>query len=81
MSVSLKTDLALLGRYVFSFTLIAFGAWGLSHERAARVTDPHAIVLGIGLLLVPFFPGAFAAGASKAGTAIVEVWRSYKAVK
>ena len=83
--MSLETNLALLGRYVFSIALIGYGGWGLATETidkvAPKVTDPHAIVLGVGLLLVPFFPGAFAAGAEKVGTAITGVWRGYKGVK
>lgn len=73
----LQSDLALAGRYVFSLALIGYGGWGLARETAPKVTDPHAIVLGIGLLLVPFFPGAFASSAEK----IVGVWRDYKGVK
>lgn len=79
--MSIRDDLALVGRYVVAFALIGYGAWGLTLETRAkmapRVTDPHAIVLGLGLTVLPFLPGWFAAGAAK----VLEVWRGYKAVK
>lgn len=48
--------------------VMAAGGWGLLHEQAPKVTDPHAIAVGIGLLLV--VPGQLASGITTVGAAL-----------
>ena len=77
MSETTRT-LAGLGRYAFAFALIGFGCWGVSHETAPKLTDPHVLMIGVGLLIVPFFPGAFAGAVEKVGAALAQAWKAKK---
>lgn len=78
--MSLRQSINMLLLYLFAFLLLGFGAYGLVQENGAtKVTDPHAIIFAVGLLLLPFFPRVFAAAVKQVGTSIAEAWKAHNA--
>lgn len=73
-----QKDVGTVALYLFALALIVFGAYGLYRETAPRVTDVHAIILAVGLLLLPFFPARFAAAVKQVGGAVAEAWKAKK---
>jgi len=72
-----KDSLRLLLRYAFCVALIGFGFFGIYQEKfVTKVTDPHAILVAIGLLLMPFFPREIAGAIKQVGSAIAEAWKA-----
>lgn len=65
-----------IGRYLLSLGLIGYGAVTLYGEKAPKVTDPHAILIGLGLLILPDIPMVIANGIKTIATPIVEAWRA-----
>lgn len=61
-------ELSKAGVTVLGLAFIAFGGWGVAHEQSTKLTDVHAIAIGVGLLLV--VPGQLASGIITVGSAI-----------
>lgn len=77
--MSLRQSINMLLLYAFALGLVGFGCYGLSREHDPRATDPHAIIVAVGLLLLPFFPKVFAASVKQVGSAIAEAWKARNA--
>ena len=53
---------------LLGLAVMVVGGWGLLREHEPRVTDPHAIAVAVGLLLV--VPGQLASGIMTVGSAL-----------
>ena len=72
----IKDSVKLLLLYVFALGLVGFGCYGLYQDKEPKATDPHAIIVAVGLLLMPFFPRVFAGAVKQVGSAIAEAWKA-----
>lgn len=59
---------------VLAVSLLAFGLYGLYREQAPKVTDVHAIIVAVGLVLL--VPSQLASGIKTAGFAVIEVFKA-----
>jgi hypothetical protein len=73
-----KASVKLLLLYCFAFALCCYSGYEMYREGGTKVTvtDPHAILFGVGLLCFPFFPRVFAAAVQQVGKACAEAWKS-----
>ena len=76
MSVDVKHALGDVGLALLALAMMAYGGWGLLHEAQAKVTDPHALIFGTGLLIFPSIPRRLAAAVRTVGQAAVDVYRA-----
>ena len=65
-------------RYGFALALLAYALWCLMHETAPKVTDVHAILAGVALLLLPDVPAHLAGGVQTVGGAVVDIYARWK---
>lgn len=71
----IKHSLKVLARCVLALGLIGYGCYGLYREKDPKAVDPHAILVGVGLLITPDIPELVASGIRSVGAAIAEAWK------
>ncbi len=76
---TVRDSVKLILLYVFGLSLIGFGCWGLHREHEPKATDPHAIIVAVGLLILPFFPTLFASSVKQVGGALIDAWKAKNA--
>lgn len=79
----IKASVKLLLLYCFAFALCGFGGFEMYSEMrksgtAPRISDPHAIIFAVGLLMFPFFPRVFAAAVKQVGEACFGAYKAWK---